>query len=91
LRAAAALTWQARLQPTSPGWLDMALGVPLMDTTRAAEELGWRAGHTSEETLMELLDGLRRSGGYQTPPLASNAGGRMRVREFVTGIGSRTG
>src|SRR3954449_8566990 len=41
LRAAAALTWKARLQPTSPGWVDMALAVPLMDTTRAREHLGW--------------------------------------------------
>src|SRR3954449_2469732 len=41
LRAGAALTWRARLQPTEPGWVDMALAVPLMDTTRAREHLGW--------------------------------------------------
>ena len=28
-----------------PGWVDMALGVPLMDTTRAREELGWTPRH----------------------------------------------
>ena len=40
LRALADLTWRARLQPTPPGWLDMALAVPLLDTTRARDELG---------------------------------------------------
>src|SRR5690349_6850042 len=33
-RAAAAAAWRARLTPTPEGWLDMALGVPIMDTTR---------------------------------------------------------
>ena len=32
LRSAAALSWHLRLQPTSPGWIEMALGVPIMDT-----------------------------------------------------------
>src|SRR4051794_33579261 len=32
LRVLADLTWRARLQPTPPGWLDMALSVPIMDT-----------------------------------------------------------
>ena len=31
----ATASWKLRLQPTPPGWLDLALGVPLMDTTRA--------------------------------------------------------
>ena len=30
LRGAAGLTWRARLQPTPAGWIDLALGVPLM-------------------------------------------------------------
>jgi UDP-glucose 4-epimerase len=41
VRAAAALTWRAHLQPTPEGWVDMGLGVPMMDTTRIREELGW--------------------------------------------------
>jgi nucleoside-diphosphate-sugar epimerase len=41
LRAAASLTWKARLQPTPPGWLDLGLGVPIMDTQRIRSELGW--------------------------------------------------
>src|SRR3954463_5656708 len=34
LRRAAAVTWRLRLQPAPEGWLDMALGVPIMDTSR---------------------------------------------------------
>ena len=42
LRAGADLTWKLRLQPTPKGWVDMGLGVPVMDTTRVRRELGWR-------------------------------------------------
>src|SRR3954471_476134 len=64
LRAAAALTWRLRLQPTSPGWVDMALAVPLLDTRRAREELGWAPRHTAAEALLSLLDGMRAGAGY---------------------------
>jgi len=87
LRAAAALTWRARLQPTPPGWLDMALAVPLMDTTRAREHLGWTPRHTSVDAFTALFDGLRDGAGYGTPPLDPAAGGPLRVRELLTGVG----
>src|SRR3954447_16515460 len=41
LRAGAAAAWRARLTPTPEGWLDMALAVPIMDTSRIRNELGW--------------------------------------------------
>ena len=85
LRAATDLTWRARLQPTPPGWLDMGLAVPLMDSTRAREELGWQPRHSASDALLELLDGLRRSAGLDTPPLAPHAGGRFRLRELPAG------
>jgi UDP-glucose 4-epimerase len=40
LRTAAALAWKLRRQPTPPGWVDMALSVPILDTTRIRTELG---------------------------------------------------
>jgi UDP-glucose 4-epimerase len=43
VRALAAASYALRLQPTEPGWLDMALAVPIMDTTRARTELGWES------------------------------------------------
>jgi nucleoside-diphosphate-sugar epimerase len=89
VRGLASATWTLRLQPTSPGWLDMALNVPLMSSDRARSELGWEPRRTSEEALLELIDGLRRRRGLPTPPLAPGAGGPLRVREIATGIGAR--
>lgn len=89
LRRAADLSWRLRLQPADAGWIDIALGVPLMDTTRAREELGWEPRKTSLEALDELMRGLRESRGMETPPLEAHAGGRARVGEFATGIGQR--
>jgi UDP-glucose 4-epimerase len=91
LRAAADLTWRARLQPTDPGWIDLALGVPVMDSTRARTELGWSPRHTAGDALLELLDGLGHGAGADTPPLDPQAGGRFRRREIATGVGARVG
>jgi UDP-glucose 4-epimerase len=90
LRGAAAVTWRLRLQPTPPGWVDMALAVPLMDTTRARHELGWHPQFTAGDALLELLDGLRNGDDLATPPLSAETTSPMRVREFLTGVGGRT-
>jgi nucleoside-diphosphate-sugar epimerase len=87
LRRAAEISWRLRLQPSSPGWLDMALGVPIMDTTRAQTELGWRPRRTGGEALLELLQGMRERAGSETPPLAPSTSGPARVRELITGVG----
>jgi nucleoside-diphosphate-sugar epimerase len=89
LRGAASLSWKLRLQPSSPGWIDLALGVPAMDTTRAREDLGWEPAVSSLDALGDLLDGMRHAEGAPTPPLEPNAGGPMRAREFATGVGQR--
>jgi UDP-glucose 4-epimerase len=91
LRAGAAVTFALRLQPTEPGWLDMALAVPMMDTTRARRDLGWSATRSSTDALRELLEGMRRGADEQTPPLARGTSGPLRVREFLTGVGARVG
>ena len=82
-------TWTLRLQPTSPGWLDMALKVPLMSIERARSELGWEPERTSEEALLELIEGLRRGRGLPTPPLDAATGGPFRSGEIATGVGAR--
>jgi nucleoside-diphosphate-sugar epimerase len=87
VRSLVGLSWRLRLQPTPPGWVDMALGVPIMDTTRAREELGWVPQRTSGSALMELLEGLRKSEGIDTPPLSPDSGGPARVGELTTGVG----
>ncbi len=68
-RGAAAAGYHLRLQPTDPGWVDLALQVPLMSTERAARELGWSARRTSTEALAELVHGIARSAGAPTAPL----------------------
>jgi UDP-glucose 4-epimerase len=88
LRGLARLTFALRLQPTEPGWLDMALQVPVMDTTRAREELGWKPVHSATEALRELLEGMSAGSGLATPPLDPATSGRLRVREIMGGIGA---
>ncbi len=88
VRRLAELSWKARLQPTPPGWLDMALNVPLMSSRRAREELGWEPRHSGVEALEELLEGLREGHGAQTPPLAADSAG-ARLQDLKTGVGAR--
>lgn len=89
LRGAAALSWRLRLQPSPPGWVDMALAVPLMKWKRAREELGWTPRATASRALLELIEGMREGAGLDTPPLSADAGGPVRVREVLTGVGAR--
>jgi nucleoside-diphosphate-sugar epimerase len=91
LRRAAELSWRLRLQPTSPGWIDLALGVPTMDTSRARDLLGWKPRFDSLEALDDLLGGMRSGEGAPTPPLEPHAGGPWRVREVATGVGRTQG
>lgn len=90
LRAAIHASWWLRLQPISPGWLDMGLASPIMDTSRARDELGFTARRSSGEALLELLEGMRAGAGAPTPPLEPGAGGPLRIREILTGVGGRT-
>jgi len=88
LRAAATASWRLWVQPTPPGWVDLALSVPVMDVGRARQELGWRPRFDAGEALLELLEGIRCGAGLDTPPLAPSSGGRLRWREFRTGVGA---
>jgi nucleoside-diphosphate-sugar epimerase len=88
-RAGAELSWRLRLQPVPPGWLDLALNIPLMDTTRAREELDWTPQRDAGDALLELLEGLRSGAGLDTPVLSPKTSGPFRIREITTGVGSR--
>jgi UDP-glucose 4-epimerase len=89
LRAGAAATFALHAQPAEPGWVDMALQVPLMDTARARRELGWSPAVSSTDALRELVAGLRDGAEDETAPLARATSGPLRVREFLTGLGHR--
>jgi UDP-glucose 4-epimerase len=89
LRRLTALSWRLHAQPSPPGWLDLGRGVPLMSCDRARLELGWEPQVSSLEALLELLDGIRAGAGGPTPPLDADAGGAVRMREVLSGIGAR--
>jgi UDP-glucose 4-epimerase len=91
LRAGATLSYRLRLQPSEPGWLDMGLAVPLMDTRRAETKLGWKPRHGADDAFRELLGGIRDRAGVDTPPLAPDSGGPLRIRELLSGVGQRAG
>jgi nucleoside-diphosphate-sugar epimerase len=59
------------LQASEPGWLDLALGVPVMDTSRAREELGWTPRVSALDALAELLEGIPGRASGDTPALAA--------------------
>ncbi|MBO0864013.1 MAG: NAD-dependent epimerase/dehydratase family protein [Mycobacterium sp.] len=89
IRAVLAAAWNLHLVPASPTLFDLALSLPLMDTSRARTELGWNPSRTSCDAIREFLDGLRAGGGMATPPLDPAAGGRLREKELATGVGQR--
>lgn len=88
VRRLADLSWKLRLQPTPPGWLDMARNVPLMSSKRARTELGWEPRHSGVEALEELLEGMREGHGADTPPLEGDSAG-ARLDDLKTGVGGR--
>ena len=87
-RALAAVTWRLRLQPTDPGWLDLGLRSPIMDTGRARRDLGWSPVHSAAAALVELLSGAGSGTGEQTAPLRPDSP-RDRLDEIRTGVGTR--
>ncbi|MBW3578049.1 MAG: NAD-dependent epimerase/dehydratase family protein [Actinobacteria bacterium] len=89
LRAAMSAAWRLHLIPASPMLFDLALSLPVMDTTRARTELGWEPSRTSQEAIREMMEGLREGAGMDTPPLHPKSGGKLRQREIATGIGER--
>jgi hypothetical protein len=81
--------FRLHLQPSPPGWLDLGLRAPLLDTARARDVLGWTPEHDGERTLRELIDGIRENAGTPTPPLDPEESGLLRRREVATLAGER--
>lgn len=68
-RAALGLGWRLHAIPSSPGLFEALLRLPIMNTSRVREELGWSPQHNSAETVAELLQGLQEHADAPTPPL----------------------
>jgi nucleoside-diphosphate-sugar epimerase len=69
VRVALAAAYDGRLVRADPGWLDMALGVPVLDTTRIRSELGWAPRRTAAAAVEELLAGMAVGQGVRSAPL----------------------
>ncbi|MGH3367249.1 MAG: NAD-dependent epimerase/dehydratase family protein [Nocardioidaceae bacterium] len=88
-RAGLAAGWHAHLVPASPQLFDLVTRIPMLDSTRAREVLGWAPRHDALDAVRAFLAGLRSGKGGPTPPLAPETGGWLRGHEFATGVGER--
>jgi len=78
LRRGVSVSWTLRIQQVDPGWLDLAMQVPLLDTRRARDELGWVPEVTADAVLRETVAGLVRGESTGTPVLRPRtASGRL--------------
>jgi UDP-glucose 4-epimerase len=86
LRAGLSAAFRARLAPAAPALFDLAMAVPMMDSSRARTELGWEPQFDSAQTLRAFLAGLTAEPDVNTPPLARATSGRARRHELATGV-----
>jgi UDP-glucose 4-epimerase len=63
------VTWRLRLQPSDAGWIEMAAGVPIMDTGRARRLLGWEPRTSSIDAIAEVLGGMATGEGVSPSPV----------------------
>lgn len=81
LRVALAGAWVTRVVPVGPGWLDMAMAAPVLDTSRAERELGWHARRSGFDAVDEAVHGLVEGAGDASPPLQAR-------RRLVPAVGT---
>ncbi|SNS34619.1 Nucleoside-diphosphate-sugar epimerase [Geodermatophilus pulveris] len=77
VRAALSAAFHARLVPTEPGWLDIGLQAPALDTGRARRLLDWTPAHAGDDVLRQFVAALARGEGAPGP-LMEPAGGPAR-------------
>jgi UDP-glucose 4-epimerase len=74
LRAGMHAAFRARVLQLEPGWLDLGIGVPPLDTTRARTVLDWRATHNGGDLLREFVGALSSGAGHAGPLLHPGTG-----------------
>lgn len=84
VRAALAGSHKTHLVTMDEGWIDMGLAVPMMDNSRAKKELGWHPQHSAKDALAELIDGMIKGTGWDSPAL------RPRDRDYSSIPGTDT-
>ncbi len=85
LRALVTASWRARLQPTDPGWVDLAASVPLMDCSRATTQLGWKPRHDAVSALDDLLAGMVRGAGTTSAAMRAGRPSLRGLRDALPG------
>lgn len=75
VRGALAAAWSARAVPASPHLFDAVLRLPVMNSARAREELGWQPVHSASDALRAFLQGVSHGEGEDTAPLAGRRWG----------------
>ena len=68
MRALMWVTWKLRLQKSDPGWIDIAATVPVMSTSRARDELGWKPRVPSSVALDEIVRGVAEHSNVRASP-----------------------
>lgn len=58
LRATVNASWRARVQQLDPGWIDLAFALPLLDSTRARDELGWTPTRDARQVFTDIVAGM---------------------------------
>lgn len=69
LEAVVQASWRAHVQPLDSGWIRLAYAVPLLESSRAQDELGWTAEHDPVQALSEAVDAMRHGTGTDGPVL----------------------
>ncbi|KMO81880.1 NAD-dependent epimerase/dehydratase family protein [Mycolicibacterium obuense] len=71
MRAVVVALHRVGVLAVTPGWYDVATRSPVMDTTRAREELAWQPRYSSTDAARELIDGLADGATGTSPALGA--------------------
>lgn len=82
LRAVVAATWHVHLQRLDAGWIDLAFGVPLLDTSKARAELDWQPLVDAKSALAEAISGMAAAASTGSPVLRRRTM-RAQLRELL--------
>jgi nucleoside-diphosphate-sugar epimerase len=89
VRAVVRALFAVRAVPVSPGWFDLAMQAPLIDSDRARRELDWQPRHSSTSTANELITALAGRESGSSPALAPGgpyAGRRSSNRRVLNRV-----
>lgn len=80
------VSYALRAQPIDRGWLDLAFSVPLLDCTRARDELAWQPRWSATEALADVLKGVAEQAHTDSPPLRRRSMLEQLRRDLTKGL-----